>query len=308
MIGRLVRPRLEMLMQRQLDDGSGPPFDFKEPPGEPALVSHDSVSWTVFANPVSLLVGGITAVILELAEAKVRSGVWDHTTFRTDPLRRMRRTGLAAMITVYGAGSRAEKMIAGVRKMHDRVQGTTPDGIPYQANDPELLRWVHATAAYGFLQAYHRYVSPLSPAARDAYYAEGVPVSLLYGASSPPASEAELNELMSTMRERLEPSAILSEFLSIMAALPLLPWPLRFMNRFFIDAAIDLLPDDIQRQLLLQHRKPGPCSRAIVRMLAWSAERLRLDASPAVQAHLRMARAELRPTPMEEAGEYPTTV
>ena len=46
----------------------------------------DSVAWRVFRNPVALFVGGVTAVILELAEPRVRSGVWDHTTFRTDPL------------------------------------------------------------------------------------------------------------------------------------------------------------------------------------------------------------------------------
>ncbi len=76
------------------------------------------------------------------------------------------------MVTVYGAGSTAEAMIAGVRRMHDMVVGTTPSGEAYCANDPELLNWVQATAAYGFLQAYHSYVRPLSLSERDSYYAE----------------------------------------------------------------------------------------------------------------------------------------
>ena len=44
-----------------------------------------------------LVVGGIAAVILELAEPRVRTGVWEHTSFRRDPVTRMRRTGYAAI-------------------------------------------------------------------------------------------------------------------------------------------------------------------------------------------------------------------
>ena len=96
MIGKFLTSRLDVMLRQQLDDGSGRPVDLSQPTGEPALVPGDSVSWEVFGNPVTLLIGGITAVLLELAEPKVRSGVWDHTSFRTDPLKRMRRTGIAA--------------------------------------------------------------------------------------------------------------------------------------------------------------------------------------------------------------------
>src|SRR3954468_20256052 len=132
--------------------------DFARPIGEAALVTPDSVSWRVFKNALSVFIGGVTAVIMELAEPRVRTGVWEHTTFRVDPIRRLRRTGLAAMVTIYGARSKAEAMIARVRRIHDVVAGTTPSGEAYHANDPELLNWVHATAAHGFLQAYHAYV------------------------------------------------------------------------------------------------------------------------------------------------------
>jgi uncharacterized protein (DUF2236 family) len=62
--------------------------DFLRPAGEAALVSPDSVSWRVFKNPLSLFIGGVAAVILELAEPRVHTGVWEHITFRTDPIRR----------------------------------------------------------------------------------------------------------------------------------------------------------------------------------------------------------------------------
>ena len=86
--------------------------DFAKPDGAPALVPAESISWRLFRNPVSLYIGGVAAVLLELAEPRVRAGVWDHTSFRTDPVTRMKRTGLAAMVTVYAARGTAEAMIA----------------------------------------------------------------------------------------------------------------------------------------------------------------------------------------------------
>ena len=118
---------------------------------------------------------------MELAEPRVRTGVWEHTTFRLNPIKRLRRTGLAAMITIYGPRSAAETMIARVRSVHGKIAGTTPSGEPYCANDRELLNWVQGTAAYGFLQAYHAYVQPLSSSERDCYYAESVPAASYAG-------------------------------------------------------------------------------------------------------------------------------
>jgi uncharacterized protein (DUF2236 family) len=84
-----------------------------------------------------------------------------------------------AIVTIYGARSTAEPMIARICRMHEMVAGTTASGEAYRANDSELLNWVHGTAAYGFLQAYHMYVQPLSSSERDRYYAEGVPAASL---------------------------------------------------------------------------------------------------------------------------------
>src|SRR6266446_4534870 len=133
-----LQSSLEAMARVLLEPGDRSSIDFSRPVGEAALVSPDSVSWRVFKNPLSLFIGGVTAVIMELAEPRVRSGVWEHTTFRMDPIRRLRRTGLAAMVTVYGARSMAEAMIARVRLMHDTVAGTTSAGKAYRANDGAL--------------------------------------------------------------------------------------------------------------------------------------------------------------------------
>src|SRR6266545_181402 len=117
-----LQSSLEAAARALLEPGDRSHIDFSRPAGEAALVSPDSVSWRVFKNPVSLFIGGVTAVIMELAEPRVRTGVWEHTTFRLDPIRRLRRTGLAAMVTIYGARSTAEAMIARVRRMHNWVR------------------------------------------------------------------------------------------------------------------------------------------------------------------------------------------
>ena len=103
---------LEAAARALMDPDDWGDINFLQPPGEAALVSPDSVSWRVFKKS-SLFVGGVSAVILQLAEPRVRVRACGNTpSFRMNPVVRMRRTGLAAMVTVYGARSTAEPMIA----------------------------------------------------------------------------------------------------------------------------------------------------------------------------------------------------
>ena len=263
--------------------------DFTRPLGEPSLVSPDSVSWRVIKNPLALFVGGVTAVILELAEPRVRTGVWEHTTFRDDPIGRMRRTGYAAMVTVYGPRSAAERMIAGVSRMHGRVNGVTPGGLDYRADDPNLLTWVQATAAFGFLNAYHRYVRALSREARDRFYTEGGPASALYGAIGGPASEAACEALFAHMRPQLERSDIVFEFLDVVKAAPIAPAPLKPIQRLLVRAAIGLVPRDVRDVVGLDKRFDLPLGAAsIVRAMGAIADRFVMKDAPPAQACVRM--------------------
>lgn len=280
---------VEAAAQGFLQPSGAPGADFTRPAGEAALAAPDSVSWQVFRNPVSLFIGGVAAVILELAEPRVRSGVWEHSSFRTDPVDRLRRTGLAAMLTVYGARSEAERMIAGVRRAHDRVSGVTPAGQAYRANDPELLSWVQATAQFGFLGAYTRYVRPLPLADRDRFHAEGLPAALLYGSIDTPASEAELGALFAAVSPRLEPSAVIMEFLGLMRNAPLVPAALRPVQPLLVRAAVAIVPEALRPRLDLGGRwtlRPGEAP--LIRRMARLADRIPLDTSPAAQACMRL--------------------
>ncbi len=285
---RPLRQKVERAARAMLEsDGARP--DFASPAGEAALLPAHSMSWRIFKNPVALFVGGIAAVILELAEPRVRTGVWEHSGFRDDPVRRLRRTGLAAMVTVYGARSIAEAMIARVSRMHERVLGKTPSGEAYSASDPELLNWVHVTAAFGFLQAYHTYVRPLSQAERDRYYAEGSTGGRLYGVTRTAASEAEVEALFDAMRSELGPSSIIFEFLDIMRRAPVLPPPLRPAQRLLVRAAVDLTPPWM-REIIGLNAGPNLSSweGGLIRLAGSAADRVIIDTSPAVQACRRL--------------------
>jgi len=263
--------------------------DFAQPLREEALVPADSVSWRVFKNPIALFVGGTAAVILELAEPAVRAGVWEHSSFRKDPLNRLKRTGLAAMISVYGARSVAEPMIARVVRMHASVQGTTAAGIRYSANDARLLTWVHATAAFGFAEAYSQYVQPLGAEDFDDFYREGAPVSRLYGAIDAPRSLQEMHALFESTRSWLAPTAIIFDFLKIMRETAAFPPPLRWMQPMLLRAAVELIPASLRATLgLTEHHGLRRYERRLVKWAGACAERIVLPSSPAVQSCLRL--------------------
>ena len=248
---------------RLFETAEGGRASYLEPKGDPGFYGPDSVAWKVHANPIALAIGGVAAVILELAEPRVRSGVWDHSTFRTDPLNRMKRTGEAAMITTYGSTAMAQARVDIVTRMHQRVSGETPEGQAYTALEPELMTWVHVTAGYGFLNAYVRYVDPsLSLADQDRYYAEGARLGRAFGAVDPPASVAEVEACFQAIRPKLRPHPIIGEFLDIVSNTSPLGVAGRVLQPMVVQASIDLLPQWVRDIAELPAR---PLARAAVR-------------------------------------------
>ncbi len=264
-------------------------IDFLHPEGEPAFAGPDSVSWRVFKNPIALGVGGIAAVLLEFADARIRSGVWDHSTFKTDPVGRSRRTGIAAMVGVYGPQGAARRVIQGVTNMHARVKGETPSGEAYSALDVELLDWVSATASYGFLTAYDRFLKPVSEADKTRFYEEGDAVARLYGVRHPLTSEADFQAMLDRLLPRFEPHPINTEFLDIMKSGRAAKGVPKGLQSAIVHAAVAILPPEVRTRLELGPEYDlSPRGERVVRLMGAAAERIPVPASPAGQACVRL--------------------
>ena len=273
----------------KMDSYLGWKVDFANPPGAPAFCGPDSVSWRVFKNPIALGVGGVAAVLLEFADARIRSGVWDHSTYKQDPIGRSQRTGMAAMVGVYGPQGAARRVIQGVTNMHARVGGVTPNGEAYRALDVELLDWVGATASWGFLNAYHTFVAPLTDDEKRRFYAEGEEVARLYGAKAPLKSDADFFAMLAKLAPRFEPHPIVREFLEIFeknAGGPAFPGAAR---RLITRGAVSLLPVDVRKTLQLgaDYELSG-FGAGVLRSLGVVAERVPVAGAPPAEACKRL--------------------
>ena len=194
------------------------------------------------------------------------------------------------MITTYAPTAEADARIAMVTRMHERVRGRTPEGQAYHALDPDLADWVHLTAAYGFLNAYMRYVDPgLSPADQDRYYVEGGAVGRAFGARHPSTSAAMTAERMQAMRRRLVRHPIIDEFLAIVRRASPMGAVGRALQPLVVEASIDLLPPGVGAQLGLT---PHPSRLAAARItLSALGRAARLAPGPIPrQAYARMGR------------------
>jgi uncharacterized protein (DUF2236 family) len=266
--------------------------DFLNPSGDRGLFGPGSITWRVFSNSLSNAVGGIAAVILELAEPAVRAGVWEHSTFRIDPIGRMRNTGRAAQSIVYGPVRSARETFDRVNRMHERVAGETHEGKPYRATDPDLITWVHVTAGWGFLNAYMRYVEPrMSRADQDLYYAEREEVGYGFGAHWVPTTVDGVEDYMKGMMSNLYANDTVQEFIRLVGDASLVGTAARPLQRLFVQAAIDLLTEDMRSACGVQATHPlgrglRPTISALVK--ATRAGRRMLPDGPAQQACRRM--------------------
>ena len=218
--------------------------------GEQPVVRRDdglfgpgSVAWRVHGDVASMMIGGISGLLLQMLHPAVLAGVWDHSNFRADMHGRLRRTARFIAITTYSDKAAATAMIQRIRGIHDQVSGILPGGASYCANDPALLAWVHVTEAVSFLDAWIRYAEPrMSRADQDRYFDEVAQVGIALGAEPVPRTRTEARKLIGTMRPQLRcdertrevARLILNRRLGNRAAEPLLALTMK--------AAIDLLP------------------------------------------------------------------
>jgi len=277
------------VQQAVQDNYMGTAVDFTAPVGEPALLAPDSVQWRVYKNQIALGIGGIAAVLLEFAEPRIRSGVWDHSTYKADPIGRSKRTGVVAMLACYGPASTAKAAIGSVNRLHGKVKGETPSGEKYRAMDPVLLDWVSATASYGFLMAYDRFVHPLSDADKDRFMRDSDAIGREFGARHAPPTIDAFMDMMASLEPRFEPHPIIFEFLDIIQSGRAAPNVPRFLHRAIARASVSLLPDHVRQRLDLGARFNLTRLDCMALKLAGRLADRRIDPqSPPCQASVRM--------------------
>ena len=227
------------------------------------LFGPRSVAWRVHGDVTSMMVGGVAGLLLQMLHPAVLAGVWDHSNFRADMHGRLRRTARFIALTTYGGRAEAEAVIGRVRRIHEQVQGTLPDGTPYAANDPSLLAWVNVTEATSFLAGWLRYGEPgMSGADQDRYFAEMATVARALGADPVPTNRAEARRLIEAMRTQMVCDARTREVARLVMSQPARSRATEPLQALTMQAGVDLLPDWARRL----HGWPAPVlSRPLIR-------------------------------------------
>jgi len=139
------------------------------------LPGPGSISWRV-NREAALLLGGGRALLMQVAHPLVAAGVADHSDFQHDPLARLNRTLDLSLALTFGSPEEVRAAVRQINRTHERVTGAG-----YQALDPDLLLWVHATLIDSALLTYRTFVRPLTGEEAEAYYQEAKPIGALLG-------------------------------------------------------------------------------------------------------------------------------
>jgi uncharacterized protein (DUF2236 family) len=163
-----------------------------------------TVSWDVLRRPVFLL-GGMRALLLQIAEPRIAAGVAEHSNFTERVFDRMRHTVELMVEIGLGHPVEAQRAIDEMRNAHRGVRGTTPDGTPYDAGDPELRLWVLATLIDTVLVVEQTYVGEFDEEQRARYYRESLEVARVLDVGDAPSS---LDEFANYVNERVAGLAV----------------------------------------------------------------------------------------------------
>lgn len=173
------------------------------------LFGPTSMAWRIHGDPSSLI-GGLRALMLQALNPLAMAVVAQSSNFAADPWGRLQRTSDYVMTTTFGTSRLAHAQGARIRALHSRITGLDPkSGRTIQANDPELLTWVHNVEVDSFLAGYRGYGRRLSRAECDRYVAEMVTGAELVGLSPDdvPHDLASLSDYLAATKLEATPEA-----------------------------------------------------------------------------------------------------
>ena len=152
-----------------------------EHPKDDGLYGPRSIVWRVHRDR-SFPLAGLRSLMIQALHPLAMAGVAQHSTWRQDPFGRLAATSSYLLTTTYGDTEAALAAAAWVRKIHVHVRGTDPEtGLPYSAEDPDLLLWVHAGMVDSIVDVVQRYGRTLDLSDADRYVAEMVRFAEIVG-------------------------------------------------------------------------------------------------------------------------------
>ncbi|MDQ6748142.1 MAG: DUF2236 domain-containing protein, partial [Candidatus Dormibacteraeota bacterium] len=239
----------------------------REPAGDPGMFGPGSMVWRVHGELPSMLIGGISALMLQTLHPLAMAGVEQHSDFREDPFSRLRNTSEFIAMTSFGSTAGASEAIARVRDVHTRVKGVAPDGRRYSAGNPALLTWVHVALAHSFLSGYQRYSGrPMTPTQKDQYFDEVALVALRLGAREVPRSQREVSAYFRATRPQLKATPAALDAIAFLMKPPGQTPAERILYPVLAQACVDLLPAWARGELGIP--QPAPVQSAVVRRAA----------------------------------------
>ncbi|GAD60462.1 DUF2236 domain-containing protein [Brevundimonas sp. BAL450] len=261
-----------------------------------ALFPPDSVAWRVNGDVVTMMIGGVSGLLLQMLHPAVLAGVWDHSDFRADMHGRLRRTAKFIAVTTYDHAEAGQAAIDKVNRIHAKLGGALPDGTAYRVSDPALLAWVHVTETISFLDAWIRYAEPAMPRAeQDAYFDEMARVGQALGASPLPRTRAEAEAVIESFRPVLRADARTREVADMVMRQRIGAPAVDAAAGVIMQAGFDLLPPWAQTM----HGQRPPLPRPVVRAGALTTARFirwAFDGSPNRRTHGRGVTTFERPT------------
>ena len=134
------------------------------------------------------LLYGQRALLIGALEPLTYTGTMLSTRSADRPFQRLARTAKIQETILLGTREEADKALAVVHKLHERVKGVLPEaagdhpaGAAYSAFDPELMLWTLAVIADSGRAMYETMVRPLNEAEREGLWQDYVRFGELFG-------------------------------------------------------------------------------------------------------------------------------
>jgi uncharacterized protein (DUF2236 family) len=134
------------------------------------------------------LLYGQRALLIGALEPLTYTGTMLSTSSGDRPFERLARTAKIQETVFLGTREEADKALAAVHRLHERIKGALPEaagrhpaGTAYSAFDPKLMLWTLAVIADSGRAMYEAMVRPLSPSEREALWQDYVRFGELFG-------------------------------------------------------------------------------------------------------------------------------